>query len=148
MHLLQQVSPRYYSSTQREQELNHDPSFWSRSWVPTRLMNRKNGSFMLFPLNGSSMMWVWKEWNSMLRKLSCNERTAYSRCWADLLPLLHYMGFQLFNSDHLMGLTTHLHSSGLENETIARGLFILPETSFISCEKLKLRLNFKTSLKH
>lgn len=92
MHLLQQVPPRYYSSTQREQELNHDPSFWSRSWVPTRLLNRKNGSFMLFPLNGSSMMWVWKEWNSMLRKLNCNERTADSRCWADLLPLLHYMG--------------------------------------------------------
>lgn len=43
--------------------------------------------------------------------------------------------FQLFNSDRLVGLTTHLHSCGLENETIARRLFILPETSFTSCGK-------------
>lgn len=25
-------------------------------------------SFILFPLNGSSMTWAWKEWNSMLRE--------------------------------------------------------------------------------
>jgi len=40
--------------------------------------------------------------------------------------------FQLPDSEPLMGLTTQLHSSGLENETIARGLFVLPETSFTS----------------
>lgn len=36
---------------------------------------------------------------------------------------------QLFNSDRFMGLTTHLLSSGLGNETVVRRLFILPETS-------------------
>lgn len=149
MHLLQQLCPHCYSSAQMEQELNHDHSFLSRSWVPAGLLNTKMKFHTLFL--------EWKQHDVSVKRVeqyvkgNTTVRREQQTPGAEQICLLCFtvwICFQLFNSDHLVGLTTHLHSSELENETVARGLFIVPETSFVSCGKWKLRLNFKTGLKH
>lgn len=144
--LLQQVCPCCYCSVQREQELNRDRFSAAEAGYPLASWIQK-WSFILFPLNGSSMTWAWKEWNSMLRETGLKGENSWLQGLSRSALSASLCGF-VFNSDHLVGLATHLRSSGLENETAAKRLFLLPETSFTGCGKWKLRLNFRTSWKH
>lgn len=104
--------------------------------------------FVLFPWNGSSMMWVWKEWYSVVRETNQRERAACSGLWPDLLLLFHcVVSFQLLDSQHLLGLTTQLHSSGLRKRNNSKRV----RSSWNRLHKLwemKPRRNFKSSWKH
>lgn len=115
--LLQQVCPCCYSSVQREQELNHDHFSAAEAGYPLASWIQK-WSFILFPLNGNSMTWAWKEWNSTLRETGLKGGNSWLQGLSRSAPSASLCGF-VFSSDQLVGLTTHLHSSGLENETTA-----------------------------
>lgn len=122
--------------------------FCSRSWVPAGLLNTK--------MKCHTVSLEWKQHEvSMKRgeqyvKGNTTERSEQLTPGAEqICPFCFTVKvcFQLFSLDCLVGLTTSHHSCGLWKETIARMLFICPETSFTSCGKWNWKLNFKTSWK-
>lgn len=145
MCLLQQVCPHCYSRVQREQELNHDCSFCSRSWVPAGLLNTK------MKFHTVSLEWKQHDVSGTVcwGKHDWKERTADSRGWADLPLLLHCMGLfsalQLRPSCGSRNTSPRLWAGKWTN---CKEVVHSSWNSFTSCGKWKLRLNRKTSWKH
>lgn len=89
---------------QREQELNHDCFCAAEAGYPLAYWIQR-WSFILCPLNGNSMMWAWKEWNSMLRETGLKGENSWLQGLSRSAPSASLGGF-VFSSEHLGSCST------------------------------------------